>query len=446
MEATREIPRIRGNRFLGSLLDFKKAPHEFMANSCSPGHSLIQFRMINREMIGIVGSDCAEAIFKQKSQNFPRGKLRKSLESLLGLGLVNLEGEEWKNHRRMVAQAFKPDFLKYTLNQNSILVTKLLDDWANKATRNMAIDAADEMRIFTMSVIIKALFSTDLNLQQDQKTYKAIADANDLMFKHYTSLLKFPDWVRSPLNVRLAEARQSMNIYTALQFQKKMGNPDRQSGDMGDHFLELQDKGVMSFEEIYDEIRTLLVAGFETTATALAWTLYLIAKNPQVTQKWHKELDEQLGSEPPTWENISKLKFTEHLLMEGLRLYPPVYMISRVCLQDDVVHGYFIPADSPVILSIYAIQRSPEYWDKPDQFIPERFASDWPEHAFIPFGVGKHICIGSRFSMLESILILACIGQRFNISLARDENINPDAKVTLIPSGEISLKLESRTY
>jgi len=444
MKQDKDIPQLEGYPILGNLLEFKQGPHKFMARALSLGSGLVQFRMFKRKMLAVLSAECAQTIFKTKSHNFPRGKQRKPLESLLGKGLVNLEGDKWKDHRRMVAQGFRPEFLRDSLAHNSSLVSTLLDGWDQKSTGNEVIDIVEEMRRITLSVIIKALFSVDLNLDDNQRLYSAITNANKVLFKRYVSLINFPDWMPTPLNRQMAETRQAMDAYTEQQFQIRQANPEVKTGDIFDHFLALEKVGEMSREDIFSEIKTLLVAGFETSAAALAWTLYLIAKNPQVTERWYKELDEHLEGEPPNWDNISKLKYTERLFMEGMRLFPPVYMLSRTTEEDIQVQEFHIPAGSPVVLSIYAIHRSEAYWDHPNEFRPERFEGDWPEHAYFPFGLGKHVCIGSRFSMLESTLILASIGQRFRLSLAENKEIVGEAGVTLTPKEKILVNLEKR--
>lgn len=440
----KEIPQLDGHWLVGNLMEFKDAPHEFMARVAAQGHDLVQFRILNKKLIAVLDADYAEVIFKNHSQNYARGKQRKPLESLLGKGLINLEGEKWKSHRRMVAQGFKPDFLKTSLNHNSVLVTTLLDEWEEKSANNETIEIVEEMRRIALSVIVKGLFSVDLDLNENQRLYNAIANANKVLFKRFVSLVSAPDWIPTPLNRQLAEARKGMDWFTQEQLKIRQSEPDHNQGDVFAHFLALHEAGELSREDVFDEIRTLFVAGFETTAAAVAWTLYLIAKNPQVTERWYKELEAYLGGKPPTWDNIGKLKFTEQLFMEGLRLKPTVYMMSRVCQKDDVVNGYTVPAGSPMVLSLYAIHRSHKYWDNPDQFMPERFDKAWPEHAYFPFGLGKHICIGNRFSVLESTLILACIGQRFKLSLQNNEEVKDAARITLTPADEILVNLESR--
>lgn len=443
-ESFKEIPTVPGHWLLGNLLEFKKAPHEFLARAAQYGEGLVQFRLLHKKMIAITSPEAAQCLFKSNSQNYPRGNQRKALESILGLGLITQEGKLWKHHRRVVAQAFRTDFLQYSLNQNSTVVNKRLEDWEQKAELGAVIDVVEETRKMTLAVIVRALFSIDLDLNQNRELYSAIVEANHLMFTRHTSPISFPDQVPTPLNRRILRTRQVMDAFISQCLADKESNSGRESEDIADHFLCAERKGELDRQQIYDEIRTLLVAGFETTATSLAWTLYLLAKNPDTMGPWQEELDAVLADRAPVWEDMNKLPRTEHIVMEGLRLYPPAYGLTRACLQEDVVEGYRIPAGASLVLSIYGIQNSPQYWDRPEQFEPERFAADWPEGAFLPFGMGKHICIGSRFSILESTLILACIGQRFDFSLVGSQEVSPRAQVTLLPESAISLKLRKR--
>ncbi|MEQ8314542.1 MAG: cytochrome P450 [Gammaproteobacteria bacterium] len=440
----KEIPKVPGHWLLGSLVDFKRAPHEFLASAAQFGEGLVQFRLLHKKMIAITSPSVAQHLFKTNSQNYPRGNQRKALESVLGLGLITQEGKLWKHHRRVVAQAFRSDFLQYSLNQNSRLVSSLLDSWAEKADSGEFVDVVEETRKMTLAVIVRALFSVDLDLESNQELYSAIVDANHLMFTRHTSPLSFPDWIPTPLNRKLAHTRHVMDAFIDQRLADKEAVAGEGTEDIADHFLQAENEGELGRQQIYDEIRTLLVAGFETTATSLAWTIYLLAKHPEVTESWRQELDGVLGDRAPVWEDMGSLPKTEQIVMEGLRLYPPAYGLTRTSLEDEVVEGYHLPAAASLVLSIYGIQRSGLYWQDPEQFRPDRFAEDWPEEAFLPFGMGKHICIGSRFSILESTLILACIGQRFEFELAEDRIVAPRAQVTLLPEQSILLRLRNR--
>jgi len=444
MKAAKQIPQVEGHWFYGNLRELKKAPHRFFSRPGPEDCGLFQYKIFHKKMVFIVDVDCAEHIFKTNSQNFVRGRQFKNLQAILGLGLICLEGDLWKQHRRFVAPAFKPDFLKYSLKQNIQLVHSLLQEWTQFSVESKPIDVVDQMRRFTVAVIVRALFSIDIDLEKNQQLYRAIVNANDLVFKRHMSLINFPSWVPTSLNRKISQTKSDIDRFTAQQLLVKEQNPDRDTNDIVDFLLLSNQEAELSLSDLYDEIRTLFVAGFETTSTSLAWALYLIAGSPEVQERWIQELDDCLGQRDPSWDDIGKLKYTENILKESLRLYPPAYGLSRVCLQDDIVEGYKIAKGTPVLLSIYGIHRSPKYWQDPDEFMPERFERDWPQHAFIPFGMGKHSCIGSRFSIIEAILILASIGQRFSISLVDSEEVTPNAKVTLLPGRKIFIRLKQR--
>ncbi len=442
--AGKAIPRIDGHWFSGNLADFKRNPHEFLAKAGPADAGLFQFRLFHKSMVSIVDVPCAEYIFKTNNKNFLRGHQFKNLQAILGLGLITLEGEIWKSHRRLVAPAFKSEFLQQAFSQNVTLVETQLLGWQEAAQAGEAIDVVDGMRRLTLAVIMRALYSIDIDLDANRKLYQAIVDANDLIFRRHSSLLNFPAWVPTPLNREVAQIRAAMDAFTAAQLKAKQSQPARSQQDIVDYLLGEKLQGALSSAELFDEIRTLCVAGFETTATSLAWALYLLARSPRVAERWRREIDEVLQGRRPDWNDIPRLSYTEHIIMEALRLYPPAYAISRKCMQDDTVEGYAIKAETPVLLSIYGIQRSPRYWLEPDEFRPERFEGDWPQQAFIPFGIGKHGCIGNRFAILESVLILASIGQRFEFALVDEREVLPAAKVTLLPSGPIKLRLTPR--
>jgi cytochrome P450 len=441
---SREIPSVPGHWLLGNLLEFKRAPHEFLQAIAGYGRGLVKFRLFHKPLIIITDIATATEIFKTNSQNFPRGTQRKALQSVLGLGLITQEGKLWKHQRRVVAQAFRPDFLQYSLDQNGRLVSNLLQGWEQRLGTEEAIDAVEEMRRITLSVIVRALFSIDIDLARNEKLYQAIINANHLMFRRHTSLVGLPDWIPTPLNRAIAATRNTMNDFIDECLAEKEADNSRGSQDIVDHFLQEETDGEINRAQIYDEIRTLLVAGFETTATSLAWTLYLIARHPEINQEWHEELDAQLQGRVPVWEDMKNLPITESIVKEGLRLYPPAYALTRTCLQEAVVNGYRIPAGASLALSIYGIQRSELYFASPDEFDPARFRANASEEGFIPFGLGKHVCIGNRFSILEATLILACIGQRYELSQQQDKSIKPNAQVTLLPSERIMLRLKRR--
>jgi cytochrome P450 len=182
--------------------------------------------------------------------------------------------------------------------------------------------------------------------------------------------------------------------------------------------------------QLRNETITFLLAGHETTANALTWTFYLISRHPEVEQRLLSELAEVLGGRTPTLEVVSKLTYTKSVIQESMRLYPPIWIIERRVIEEDVVDGYTLPAGSAVVISPYALHRHPAFWDRPEEFDPSRFDSPAPA-AYIPFGAGPRSCIGSEFAMLEAQLITAMVMQSFHLDLVPGHPVVPLPDITL---------------
>jgi cytochrome P450 len=202
----------------------------------------------------------------------------------------------------------------------------------------------------------------------------------------------------------------------------------------------------LSHEALVDETKTLFAAGMDTTATALAWTLYLLASHPEAAARWYEEVDRVVGSSAIEWSHLEKLQWLEQVVNESMRVYPPVYLVPRECIEDDEWDGRKIPRGSLMLISVFGLHRSESLWPQAEAFRPERFDPDrdWPKNAFMPFGMGKHICIGMSFAMTEMKVILAMIAQRYRLEYAESETVREVARITLTPSREVRVRLTPR--
>ncbi|MBV8771432.1 MAG: cytochrome P450, partial [Deltaproteobacteria bacterium] len=196
--------------------------------------------------------------------------------------------------------------------------------------------------------------------------------------------------------------------------------------------------------ELRDNVRMMLGAATETTAVALSWAWYLLAKNPEAERTLRHEVDSVLGARSPTLDDLTKLTYTRMVINETLRLYPPAHAMSRMAIADDEVCGFSIRAGAPVIMSQWVTHRSPLYWEEPEKFDPQRFAPERSQgrhdYAYYPFGGGPRMCIGDRFSLMEQTLALAMTAQRFRLRI--DDEVVPDPVFTLRPAGGIRAWLE----
>ena len=209
-----------------------------------------------------------------------------------------------------------------------------------------------------------------------------------------------------------------------------------------------EDGSQMSDQQLRDEAMTLFLAGHETTALLLSWAWYLLAENPSVEAKLHAELTAVLGGRTPTMADLPALNYTDQIVKEVLRLYPPAYAMGRQSLQDIEIGGYRIPAKAQLFFFPYVVQRDPRYFDAPEEFRPERwteaFVKQLPRYAYFPFGGGPRLCIGNSFATMEAVLILATIAQQFRLTLVPNQIIKPLPSVTLRPERGIKMVLEKR--
>jgi cytochrome P450 len=220
-------------------------------------------------------------------------------------------------------------------------------------------------------------------------------------------------------------------------------------GDLLSMLLLAQDEDdgrMMTDQQVRDEATTLFIAGHETTANALSWILYLLAQHPEVEAKLLDELETLLAGRPPTVDDLHRLRYTEMIVKESMRLYPPAWIISRFATEDVEVGDYTLKAGSIVLISQYVMHRHPDHWAEPECFIPERFEDESriPKYVYFPFGGGPRICIGNHFALMEATLVLATLMQRIQFALEPGQQIKPLPLITLRPSPAILMRVAAR--
>jgi cytochrome P450 len=259
-----------------------------------------------------------------------------------------------------------------------------------------------------------------------------------------------PDWFPSPTNLRFRRTLKQLNAIIYRMIAQRRSQP-QERGDLLSILLHARDENDgagMSDEQLRDEAMTIFLAGHETTANALSWTWYLLTQNPAEENKLLDELTAVLNGRPPTVADLSQLVFTERVLMESMRLYPPAYGFGRIALADCNIGGFRVPRGTNIILCPWVSHRDGRWFDEPLAFRPERWSNELakrlPRYAYFPFGGGPRICIGNSFAMMEATLILATIAQRYHFRLRPDPPVVPHAYVTLRPGHGIPVTLAKR--
>jgi cytochrome P450 len=204
----------------------------------------------------------------------------------------------------------------------------------------------------------------------------------------------------------------------------------------------------MSDQQLRDEVMTLFLAGHETTALVLAWAWYLLGSNPEVEKKFHAELDEVIGDRDPAFDDIPRLKYCEQIAKETMRLYPPAYGLGREAIADCEIGGYRVPAGTQVFVFQWVTQRDPRFFDEPLAFKPDRWTEEFeaqrPKYAYFPFGGGPRSCVGASFAMMEMILVLATIGQRYRLELVPGHSVETYPAMSLRPKYGVKVVVKRR--
>lgn len=358
----------------------------------------------------------------------------------LGNGLVTSNGEFWKRQRKLAAPALHAKRIETYANTMVTYTERMLAEWRD----GVRLDVADEMLRLTLLIVAKALFNADVS-KDVQTVAHAMEILQDLM--DHRSLL--PPWVPTPQELRARQARRELDavVYGLIREWRAVGED---KGDLLSMLLLARDEAGhgMTDEQARDEIVTLLAAGHETTANTLNWTWMLLAQNPTVAAKLHTELDTVLAGRAPTLADLPNLPYTEMVIKESMRLYPPAWGVSREATEAVQLREVSIPKGSVVGLMLYSAHHDARWFPEPEKFDPERFSPERehsiPRYAYVPFGAGPRVCIGNSFAMLEARLLLATIAQRFTLSLASGQKVEPQARVTLTPKGGLPMMVRER--
>jgi cytochrome P450 len=382
-----------------------------------------------------------------QAQSFIKERTQKRMKILLGEGLITSDGESHKRQRRIAAPAFHRQRIQA---YGSIMVQRaaaMRAAWREGAE----IDVSTEMMRLSLEVVARTLFA-----QEVTGDILSINHEVDAIMKLYNFLIALPraeDYLHLPIPglMRFRRARKRLDevVYRMIAEHRATG-VDR--GDLLSMLLrardEEQDNSEMSDEQIRDEVLTIFLAGYETVANALSWTWMLLGQNPEAEGKLHEELDRVLGGRVPALDDLPELKYTEMVLAESMRLYPPAWAMGRQATRDVALGPYLLPVGTYFFFSQYIIQRSAEHYPDPLRFDPGRFTPERKaarsKFVYFPFGAGSRQCIGESFAWMEATLVLATLAQRWRLRLIPGQKLEVQPKITLRPKYGIRMVPELR--
>jgi cytochrome P450 len=370
-----------------------------------------------------------------------------SLSTVTGSGLLTADGEPWRRRRRIVQPAFHRGAIDAVAAHAVGATQQVLGQWQRLADGAVVdVDAAALQA--TLDVVARSLFGSRL-ADRGQQVVRAVDEA----LRSVISRVRTPQprWLPTPANRRLSRAVDTLDRLCADVVHER-----RVQGSSGDDVLALllasaDADGGLTDREVRDEIVTLVIAGHETVASALTWTLLLLAQNPQEQEQLHTELDVVLTGRRPEVSDLAALPVTRSVLDESLRLFPPAWVLSRRAVADDEVCGVDVPAGTLVIVSPWLLHRDGRRWRAADRFEPSRFRDEeaardlaTPSSSYLPFGVGPRLCIGRDFARLELVMMLASLLQGHRVSPVPGYRPQVDALVTLRPRGGLPLVVRRR--
>ena len=368
--------------------------------------------------------------------------------NLVGNGIIAVEGEEWKRARRLMMPAFDHARVLGYCDTFTDYTQRRMATWRAGAT----VDVREEAMQLTSAIALKALFGADVDsdeahaLGDDIST--CFAAANDTTRR---VLFFLPRSLPTPLELRFDAAYARLSGYLTRLAQRRRASGE-DAGDLLSTMLRAtyEDGSRISDAQLRDEMVTLFTAGHETTALAITWALALLAAHPAADAAVQAELTEVLGGRPATGADYPRLVYLQGVVNEALRLYPPAFLIARVLSADTVVDGFTLPRGTFAIASPWTLGRDARHFAEPTAFRPERWTErdlkrELPPGVYFPFGGGKRVCIGAAFAMMEAVLCLATILQRFRLELASGAFPTPQPMVTLRPAdGTATMRLVAR--
>lgn len=353
---------------------------------------------------------------------------------LLGQGIMVSEGELWKRQRRMLQPMFHRQVLagltKHMVHGNECL----LSNWQHKAKLGESVNLTQDMGSLALDFILRALISEDLDRLVDVMGENPFSMVTTVQTRNLDFARRFrglTQLIRDLIQVREAENRWPDDWLSML-----VAARDRDKGQP------------MSEKLLIDEVLTLIIAGHETTASALNWCWYMIAQHEAVKQSLMDEVDHELNGRLPVWEDLKQLVGIQQVLYETMRLYPPGWLMTRQALAEDEIGGYPIAAGADIFISPYLVHRHPDFWDEPETFRPQRFSAEQnaqrPQGAYLAFSMGPRNCVGETLAIQEMIFHLAFMLQKLSLKRVSSQPVELEAQVNLRPKHDLFMSVNLR--
>ena len=438
-------PGPRGLPWIGSYLAFARNPLRFFERLRERHGDIVQFRLGRRLCVHLYNPEDIRNFFVRDHAYFQKGGILADARRVMGNGLLTSDGEDHRRQKRLLWPAFSPEALERYGDLMAPAARRAVEAWRDGET----IDATAEMSRITLAIVGRTLFGSDF-YDASPRLQRAVIDLLDFfdpavgplarVWSAITAFRKAP---------RFREACAILDEEVEALVQKEMQRPGEAKSLLSILVREAEREGTaLTVKEVRDQLVTMLLAGHETVATTLNWTLYLLARHPEAQARVREEVDRVFGSEEPVGRRFEELSYVNRVVRESHRLYPPIWAIRRQVARDYPIGPYVVPAGAYVAVTQWVTHRDPRFFPEPGRFDPDRWLEaatrEKASHAYFPFGGGPRSCIGAQFGLMESAVVLAAIAQRWSFSLADGQPVELRPLITLRPKQGIRLNLRRR--
>lgn len=428
----------------GHLLSLRRNPLDFLNENMRYG-DLTHLKFMKYNGYQINHPDLLRQVLTTDNAIWHKSVIyKRMLKDYLGDGILSVDGEYWRTQRKLMQPAFHVKRVGAYADTMVEYALHMLDGWQDGEVR----DVAEDLMAVTLNIVGKTLFNSDFRTESER-----VAEALEFMLENIITasqqIIHLPEWIPTPTKYRKQRTIEMLDaVVMPIITARRQSNED--TGDLLSMLMLAQDEdgNGMTDKQLRDEAMTIVLAGHETTANALTWTLYLLSQNPDIYEQLQTEIDTVLSSRPATMADLRDLPYAEKVIKESMRLLPPVWSLGRQARQDTELGGYAIPKYSTAIIPIWSVHRDARWYPNPQRFDPDRWTEEneanRPRYAYLPFGAGPRVCIGNSFAMMEAVLLLATILQQVRVSLVDGHPVEPEPLITLRPKYGMKMHIERR--
>ncbi|MFG2594149.1 cytochrome P450 [Streptomyces sp. NPDC048438] len=433
----------RGLPLLGSLPQFGKDPLAFFERLRGYG-DMVRWRFGRKNCVFIADPECIGELLTETERTFDQPLLGVAFRTVMGNGVVVARGTDWRRKRSLVQPSVRPKQVKSYASTMTACAVELADTWSG----GERVDIKREMAALTQKIAVRTIFGVDTPADAESMG-RAMDIAQQEIGKEFSGLgAVLPDWVPTPGRARIRKAAAVIDAEVGRVVARHRDG-DGERPDLLSRLLTAVDEtgAHLSDQEIRDETVTLYIGGHETTSSTLVWAWYLLSRTPHALAALTEELDRVLGDREPGIDDYARLPYAQAVVKETLRLYPTIWLVTGIAKEGARIGGVPMPEGTRVWSSQWATHRDERWFPEPEAFRPERWdaeaVDEIPEYAWFPFGGGPRVCLGTRFAMVESVLILAVLARRFQLEVDPGP-VGPVPTLTLQPDREVMATVRAR--